>query len=226
MKRILILFLFSSFCLHSQTWKEQSIEWNKRSGDTEKLLKSVSVGFLIQGQTKYPSPYLGPEINGKFNDGAYHFLIDIYLKKFIVGFQISDEYFFLEKINEDGSIWKPRGFNRSFSSLTRSYWLSLGYNIWNNLYIKTSLGLRSGYNDSLLYKNKTYEDVAIGYDFTDVSLFYNSNRSLIQDYSEKDFLVSINYLVKITGKLNLSPEFGYSINYGGITLGTSINYEL
>jgi hypothetical protein len=68
--------------------------------------------------------------------------------------------------------------------------------------------------------------VAIGYDFTDVSLFYNSNRSLIQDYSEKDFLLSINYLVKITGKLNLSPEFGYSINYGGITLGTSINYEL
>jgi len=55
MKRIiLVFFLFFSYYIYSQDWKEQSIQWNRRSGDNEKLFKGFSVGFLIQGQTKYP----------------------------------------------------------------------------------------------------------------------------------------------------------------------------
>ena len=224
-RKFLIIFLFLSSYIYSQDWKEQSIQWNRRSGDSEKLIKGFSVGFLIQGQTKYPSPYLGPEIKGKFNDGAYHFIIDLYLKKFILGFQISDEYFFIENVNDDGSIWKPRGFNGSFSSLTRGYWISFGYNIWDKLYIKSSFGFRTGPSNNLLNANKTFENVANGFNFTDTSLFYNSNRTLIQDYSEKDFLLSINYLIQIAGKLNFSPEFGYSYVYGGITFGSALHYK-
>ena len=220
-----LIFVFINTSLFSQKdWNQQSYEWNKRSGNTDKLIKGISLGFLIQGQTKYPDPYLGPEINSKFNDGAYHFFIDLYIRKLIVGFQISDEYLYLEKIEDDGSVWKPRGFNNRFSSLTRSFWFSLGYRVWDKLYLKSSLGLRSGPQKSLFNSNKTAEEVANGFDFKDTSLFYNSSSSLIEKISETDVLVSLSYPIAILGDFNIVPELGYSINYGGITIGSSILY--
>ena len=44
--------------------------------------KGFSLGLLVQGQTKYPTPYFGPEVSGLYNDGAYHYVVDFYIKKF------------------------------------------------------------------------------------------------------------------------------------------------
>ena len=102
---LLILLLFCSFFSFSQ-------EWNLRTS-TKKGLKGVSVGLLAQGQSKYPNPYYGPEVGGLHNDGAYHFIVDVYYNRLILGFQLSDEFLYLEKF-DNGAVWKPRGFNGSY----------------------------------------------------------------------------------------------------------------
>jgi len=60
------------------------------------------LGLLFQGQTKYPSAYYG-----LFNDGASHFIIDVYYKKYIIGFQLTEEFLYLQKFDDNGAAWKP-----------------------------------------------------------------------------------------------------------------------
>ena len=124
-KTLLFLLLFNSFYLFSQ-------EWNLRT-TPKKALKGISIGFLVQGQTKYPNPYYGPDLVGSYKDGAYHFIADVYYNRLIIGFQLSDEFLYLEKF-DNGAAWRPRGFNGSFSSLTRTYWFCIGLpNAWHYL---------------------------------------------------------------------------------------------
>jgi len=188
------------------------------------FIKGYSLGLLVQGQMKYPKPYYGPKVNGLFNDGAYHFIFDIYLKNFLVGIQLSDEYFYIEEIDQSLITWKPRGFNGSYSSLTRSYWISLGYKIYKDLYLKLGVGFRSGPQNSFLMKNKENNEVAIGYNYNDPDNIFNQFPSAQNKYSEIDFTISINYPIRIYSNFGLVPELGYSIKFSGIMTGLSLIY--
>ena len=213
---LLILLLFCSFFSFSQ-------EWNLRT-TTKKGLKGISVGLLFQGQSKYPNPYYGPEVGGLHNDGAYHFIVDVYYNRFILGFQLSDEFLYLEKF-DNGAAWKPRGFNDSYSSLTRAYWFTLGYNIikTSNINIKLGIGFRSGPNESITNKDYTAAQVADGYDYSNPESIFNTSQTL-DKFSEIDYSLSINYPIKIFGKLGIVPEVGYTIKHGGLLTGISIIY--
>ena len=213
---LLILLLFCSFFSFSQ-------EWNLRT-TTKKGLKGISVGLLFQGQSKYPNPYYGPEVGGLHNDGAYHFIVDVYYNRLILGFQLSDEFLYLEKF-DNGAAWKPRGFNDSYSSLTRAYWFTLGYNIikTSNINIKLGIGFRSGPNESITNKDYTAAQVADGYDFSNPESIFNTSQTL-DKFSEIDYSLSINYPIKIFGKLGIVPEVGYTIKHGGLLTGISIIY--
>ena len=213
---LLILLLFCSFFSFSQ-------EWNLRT-TTKKGLKGISVGLLFQGQSKYPNPYYGPEVGGLHNDGAYHFIVDVYYNRLILGFQLSDEFLYLEKF-DNGAAWKPRGFNDSYSSLTRAYWFTLGYNIikTSNINIKLGIGFRSGPNESITNKDYRAAQVADGYDFSNPESIFNTSQTL-DKFSEIDYSLSINYPIKIFGKLGIVPEVGYTIKHGGLLTGISIIY--
>ena len=121
-------------------------------------------------------------------------------------------------------MWKPRGFNGSFSSLTRSIWFSLGYRFWNKVSAKLSFGLRSGPYDPIFHKDKIAAVVANGFDFTNPNSLFNSTSSLVKDFSETDVLISINYPVPLLENLSIAPEIGYTLNYGGLTTGLSLVY--
>ena len=209
------LFLFSQ--------EVRNTLWNKKS-DSGDGFKSVSIGFLFQGQTKYPNPYYGPEVVGLHDDGAYHFIVDVYYNRFILGFQLSDEFLYLEKF-DNGAVWKPRGFNGSYSSLTRAYWFTLGYNIikTSNINIKLGIGFRSGPNESITNKDYTASDIANGYDYSNPKSIFNTSQGL-NKFSEIDYSLSINYPIKIYGKLGIVPELGYTVKHGGLLTGISIIY--
>ena len=212
---LLPLFLFSQ--------EVRNTLWNKKS-DSGDGFKSVSIGFLFQGQTKYPNPYYGPEVVGLHDDGAYHFIVDVYYNRFILGFQLSDEFLYLEKF-DNGAVWKPRGFNGSYSSLTRAYWFTLGYNIikTSNINIKLGIGFRSGPNESITNKDYTASDIANGYDYSNPKSIFNTSQGL-NKFSEIDYSLSINYPIKIYGKLGIVPELGYTVKHGGLLTGISIIY--
>ena len=217
MKRVIYILILLPIFSFSQ-------EWNSRSNSSEGL-KGVSVGLLFQGQTKYPKPYLGPEVGGIYNDGAYHFIVDVYYNRFIIGFQLSDEFLYLEKI-DNGAVWKPRGFNGSYSSLTRAYWFTLGYNIidYSNINVKLGVGYRSGPKESFTNNNYTAAQVADGYDYSNPESIFNASQLLINNFSEIDFSLSITYPIKIYGKLGIVPEVGYTIKHVGLLTGISIIY--
>lgn len=217
MKRVIYILILLPIFSFSQ-------EWNSRSNSSEGL-KGVSVGLLFQGQTKYPKPYLGPEVGGIYNDGAYHFIVDVYYNRFIIGFQLSDEFLYLEKI-DNGAVWKPRGFNGSYSSLTRAYWFTLGYNIINysNINVKLGVGYRSGPKESFTNNNYTAAQVADGYDYSNPESIFNASQLLINNFSEIDFSLSITYPIKIYRKFGIVPELGYTIKHGGLLTGISIIY--
>jgi hypothetical protein len=181
------------------------------------------VGLLVQGQTKYPKPYLGPEVGGLYNEGAYHFILDIYYNRLILGFQLSDEFLYLENFDANGAVWKPRGFNGSYSSLTRAHWFTLGYNIikTSNINIKLGVGFRSGPNESITNKDYTAAQVAEGYDFSNPESIFNTSQTL-DKFSEIDYSLSITYPIKIYGKLGIVPEVGYTIKHGGLLTGISM----
>lgn len=208
----------------SQDWEYQENIWNKRSNNVS-IYRGTSIGFLFSGQNRYPQEYYGPEVQGLFNDGAYGIFIDVYVKKFILGFQLSDEYYFIAYEDDNGSIWKPRGFNGSFSSNTRSYWLTTGYAIWKQLYIKVNAGLRSGPVSAIFFKEVTAQEVADGFDFDSPFNYYNLKANELPNFSELDFSFTINYPVDVFNRWALVPEIGYSINYGGIMLGCGIKYK-
>ena len=212
---LLPLFLFSQ--------EVRNTLWNKKS-DSGDGFKSVSIGFLFQGQTKYPNPYYGPEVVGLHDDGASHFIVDVYYNRFILGFQLSDEFLYLEKF-DNGAVWKPRGFNGSYSSLTRAYWFTLGYNIikTSNINIKLGIGFRSGPNESITNKDYTASDIANGYDYSNPKSIFNTSQGL-NKFSEIDYSLSINYPIKIYGKLGIVPELGYTVKHGGLLTGISIIY--
>ncbi|MGY8923801.1 MAG: hypothetical protein ACKVJR_08730 [Flavobacteriales bacterium] len=217
MKRVIYILILLPIFSFSQ-------EWNSRSNSSEGL-KGVSVGLLFQGQTKYPKPYLGPEVGGIYNDGAYHFIVDVYYNRFIIGFQLSDEFLYLEKI-DNGAVWKPRGFNGSYSSLTRAYWFTLGYNIidYSNINVKLGVGYRSGPKESFTNNNYTAAQVADGYDYSNPESIFNASQLLINNFSEIDFSLSITYPIKIYRKFGIVPELGYTIKHGGLLTGISIIY--
>ena len=75
MKKRLLIFALAPLFMYSQKWSERAF-----TGDG---LVGISLGLLFEGQTQYPDPYYGPEINGLYNDGAYHFILDVYFNKFI-----------------------------------------------------------------------------------------------------------------------------------------------
>jgi hypothetical protein len=216
---------FIFFLSHSQEWKPEKGAWNQRVGGGE-LLKSIGIGILVQGQTRYPEQYSGPTVNSLYNDGAYGIFLDLYVKKLIIGLQITDEYFFISGGNDSVIKWKPRGFNDSFSSLTRTLWFSLGYNIFSDVYLKVNIGGRRGPSEGIIHNNIPSNEVASGFDFNDVSSIYNNDDNLINAFSEIDFSFGFNYSVAISDKLSLVPELGYSFNYGGVITGISLKRSI
>ena len=116
------------------------------------------------------------------------------------------------------------GFNGSYSSLTRSYWLTLGYNIISNLNVKLGVGFRSGPKESLTNKNFTVSQLAEGYDFSDPLNVINTLKQL-DEFSEIDYSLSITYPIKVYGKFGLVPELGYTIKHAGVLTGISIIYQ-
>jgi len=190
--------------------------------ENNKIFKGFSLGLLVQGQTKYPTPYFGPEVSGLYNDGAYHYIVDFYIKNFLIGFQLTDEYFYIENIEPSGAVWKPRGFNGSYSSLTRAYWISLGYNVFNDLNLKLSVGFRNGPTKSLMMSDKNPSDIADGFHYDNPSSVFNQSVNSIDKYSEVDFSLSVNYPIKLYKNFGLVPELGYSFKYAGIMTGVSI----
>lgn len=220
---IVLLFIF--FLSHSQEWKPEKESWNHRIGGGE-LLKSIGIGILVQGQTSYPEQYSGPAVSSLYNEGAYGIFMDLYIKKLIIGLQITDEYFFLTGGDDSIIRWKPRGFNDSFSSLTRTLWFSLGYNIFSDLYLKVNIGQRRGPSEGIVHSDTPSNEVASGFDFNDVSSIYNNEDNLIDAFSEIDFSFGFNYPVVISDKLSLVPELGYSFNYGGVITGISLKRSI
>ena len=214
MKKRLIVFFLGPLLVFSQ-------EWNDRAGSGDGFA-GVSLGFLVEGQTLYPTPYYGPEVNALFNDGAYHFILDVYYDNFIVGFQVSEEFLYLEKF-EQNAVWKPRGFNGSFASQTRAYWLTLGYKVIENFNVKLGVGLRSGPKKTLLNKGYKASEVAEGFSYANPEQLYNTLQTL-DSFSEIDYSLSITYPIKIYGNFGLVPEVGYTIKHGGILTGISIIY--
>jgi hypothetical protein len=150
----------------------------------------------------------------------------LYVKKLIIGLQITDEYFFISGGNDSVIKWKPRGFNDSFSSLTRTLWFSLGYNIFSDVYLKVNIGGRRGPSEGIIHNNIPSNEVASGFDFNDVSSIYNNDDNLINAFSEIDFSFGFNYSVAISDKLSLVPELGYSFNYGGVITGISLKRSI
>jgi hypothetical protein len=218
MKKVLFFcLLITSFHVYSQ--KEFSnVVLNRTSNRSS--FRGFAIGFLVQGQLKYPYPYYGPEVNGLYNDGAYHYMIDFYIKKFLVGFQVTDEYLYLQK-NDSNAVWKPRGFNGSFTSLTRAYWISLGYNIYDEFNFKLSIGFRNGPKKSFLMTSKSPSEIAVGFNYNDPSNLLNEPGEMMDGYSEIDFSASINYPIKLYRKIAAVPEIGYSFKHGGLITGMS-----
>jgi len=191
--------------------------------NTNEGFKGISIGLLFEGQTKYPNPYYGPNLGGSFDDGSYHFTVDVYYKKFVFDFQLSDEFLYLEKF-DNGAAWKPRGFNGSFSSLTRSYWLTLGYNIINNINLKLGIGFRSGSKQPLTNRSRKASEVAENFDYKNPLIIFNTS-DLLNDFSETDYSLSINYPIKIYNRFGIVPEIGYTFKHGGLLTGFSIVYR-
>lgn len=196
-----------------------SQKWNERKSSAGEF-EGISIGFLVQGQTKYPNPYYGPEVTGLFNDGAYHLTFDLYFSKFVVGVQFTDEFLYLQKIESDG-VWKPRGFNGSYSSLTRSYWLTAGYEFMNTIYFKLGAGFRSGPQKQILGSNTSPSEVALGYNFSNAESIFNTNRTL-NSFSEWDYSLSVTYPIAILESISIVPELGYTIKHGGVFTGFGI----
>ena len=217
MRKLILLVIFIPLFSYSQ-------KTDVLARASMRYLKGVSLGLLVQGQTKYPSPYYGPEINGLYNDGAYHLIADVYIGDLLIGFQLTDEYLYLEKTDSNGGVWKPRGFNNSYSSLTRSYWVSAGYNVYDNFNLKLNVGFRNGPTESLLLKNVSVSEIALGFDYSDASNIFNQSTASIEKYSEIDFSLSINYLIPIHKNFGVVPEIGYSFKHGGIISGVSIMF--
>ena len=217
MRKLILLVILIPFFSYSQ-------KTDVLARASMRYLKGASLGLLVQGQTKYPSPYYGPEVKGLYNDGAYHFIADIYIGDLLIGFQLTDEYLYLEKTDSNGGVWKPRGFNNSYSSLTRSYWVSLGYNVYDNFNLKASLGFRNGPSESILLKNLSASEIALGFDYTDTSNIFNQSIASAEKYSEIDFSLSVNYLLPVHKNFGIVPEIGYSFKHGGIISGVSIMF--
>jgi len=217
MRKLILLVIFIPLFSYSQ-------KTDVLARASMRYLKGISLGLLVQGQTKYPSPYYGPEVKGLYNDGAYHFITDVYIGDLLIGFQLTDEYLYLEKTDSNGGVWKPRGFNNSYSSLTRSYWVSLGYNVYDNFNLKTSLGFRNGPAESILLKDVSVSEIALGFDYSDTSNIFNQSTASIEKYSEIDFSLSINYLLPVHKNFGVVPEIGYSFKHGGIISGVSIMF--
>ncbi|MDA8948334.1 hypothetical protein N9H57_04270 [Flavobacteriaceae bacterium] len=227
-----IVFLLVLNCHYSFS---QNSDWNKREINTG-FIEGLSFGFLVQGQTKYPTPYYGPEIKGLYNDGSYHIMLDLYIKKLILGFQLSDEFLYIENFEDvlldnngvitSSTLWKPRGYNGSFSALTRTLWISLGYVIFDKLNLKISTGFRKGPAESIFLKNKLAEQVALGYNYNNPDVIYNTSSDTQNSFSEVDFSVSLNYPINIYGRFGVVPEIGYSINYGGLMSGIALKYTI
>ena len=215
-KLILLIIFFPLFSYSQQT--------DVLARASMRYIKGISIGFLVQGQTKYPSPYYGPKVKGLYNDGAYHFIFDIYISKLLLGFQLTDEYLYLEKTDSNGGVWKPRGFNNNYSSLTRSYWFSAGYNVYDNFNLKLSVGFRNGPSESILLKNATVSEIALGFDYSDPDNTFNQSTTFADKYSEIDFSLSINYILQIHENFGIVPELGYSFKHGGIISGISIMF--
>ena len=220
MKKVFFLaLLLVSFYTFSQ--KEYSNVVLLRTTKAQ-AFKGFSFGVLLQGQIKYPHPYYGPKVDGLYNDGAYHFIVDFYIKKFMIGFQMTDEYLYLKKADANGAIWKPRGFNGSYSSLTRAYWISLGYNVYNNFNLKLSMGFRNGPSNSVLMNDRLPFEIAEGFNYNDPSNIFNSSENSLNKYSEIDFSASVNYPVILYRKFGIVPEIGYSFKHGGLISGVSV----
>jgi len=220
MKKFLFLGLLivPFICFSQKEYKNEVLE----RVDYSNVFKGFSFGLLVQGQTIYPNPYYGPEVNGLYNDGAYHFIVDFYIKKILIGFQMTDEYLYLKKTDASGAIWKPRGFNKSYSSLTRAYWVSLGYNIFNDFNFKIGVGFRNGPKESLVINDRFHLSIADGYPYNNPSNIFNQSPNSLEKYSEIDFSVSINYIINFSKNIGIVPELGYSFNHGGIVSGVSL----
>jgi len=191
--------------------------------NTSEGFKGISIGLLFEGQTKYPNPYYGPNVGGLFDDGSYHFTVNVYYKKFVFGFQLSDEFLYLEKF-DNGAAWKPRGFNGSYSSLTRSYWLTLGYNVINNINLKLGIGFRSGSKQPLTNRSRKASEVAENFDYENPLIIFNTSDSL-NGFSETDYSLSINYPITVYKRFGIVPEIGYTFKHGGLLTGFSIVYQ-
>ena len=72
MRKLILLVILIPFFSYSQ-------KTDVLARASMRYLKGFSLGLLVQGQTKYPSPYYGPEVKGLYNDGAYHFIADVYI---------------------------------------------------------------------------------------------------------------------------------------------------
>ena len=61
--------------------------------NTNEGFKGISIGFLFEGQTKYPNPYYGPNLGGSFDDGSYHFTVDVYYKNSFLVFNYQMNFY-------------------------------------------------------------------------------------------------------------------------------------
>ena len=201
----LLVFILTPFFLFSQKWNNRAI-----SGDG---LVGISMRFLVEGQTKYPNPYYGPEVNGLFNDSVYHFTFNVYYNKFVFAIQLAEEFLYVEKFNKN-TTWKPKGFNGSFSSLIRSYWIKIGYNVIENFNLKFGLGIRNGPYKNVTNKTITAFEVAEWFDFLNPEIIYNTFQSLDR-FNKLDYPVSVTYPIRVYQKFGIVPEIGYNFRHGG-----------
>ena len=215
MKKRFLLIVLAPLLVFSQNWND------RKNSDNEFI--GISIGFLVQGQTKYPMTYYGPKVIGIHNDGAYYFSFDFYFSKFIFGAQLAEEFLYLQKI-ESAGVWKPRGFNGSYSSLTRSYWLTLGYTFFNNFYFKLGAGFRKGPQKQFLYNKISPSKVAEGFDFLNSDNIFTTSK-ILNSFSEWDYSLSVTYPIKVLESFGIVPELGYSLKHGGIITGFSVIFK-
>ena len=87
--------------------------------------------------------------------------------------------------------------NNNYSSLTRSYWVSAGYNVYENFNLKLSVGFRNGPAESILLKNVSVSEIALAFDYSDPANIFNQSTTSANKYSEIDYSLSINYLLQV-----------------------------
>ncbi len=89
--------------------------------------------------------------------------------------------------------------------------------------MKLGIGFRSGSKQPLTNRSRKASEVAENFDYENPLIIFNTSDSL-NDFSETDYSLSINYPITVYKRFGIVPEIGYTFKHGGLLTGISIIY--